>query len=198
MAGNISADEEEAAKAIEELFTAVVNGDTAAAEALEDMHRRTVGHRPLDDNVMSRFAEFKKEQRGRWKYKFVYGDPKFPGTDESVIDWMLTQDNIPDDIEEMYPGIRAVQALLGKHKLHPCPRRHRRASPASTTTWQPAPSASWCCLTACHMRSALAPVEYVPSQWRVCAVVIILRIHPTHTHTNPINNRNFPTHTKKN
>jgi hypothetical protein len=119
MAGNIS--EEEAAKAIEDLFTAVVNGDTAAAEALEDMHRRTVGHRPLDDNVMSRFAEFKKEQRERWKYKFVYDDPKFPGTDERVLGWMLTQDNIPDDVEAMYPGIRAVQARLGKHKFHPLP-----------------------------------------------------------------------------
>ena len=85
MAGGIFKDEEEAAKAMEDLFTAVVNGDTAAAEALEDMHRRTVGHRPLDDNVMSRFAEFKKEQRERWKYKFVYDDPKFPGTNEGVI-----------------------------------------------------------------------------------------------------------------
>ena len=157
MAGNISEDEEEAAKAIEDLFTAVVNGDTAAAEALEDMHRRTVGHRPLDDNVMSRFAEFKKEQRERWKYKFVCDDPKYPGTDESVIGWMLTQDNIPDDVEAMYPGIRAVQARLGKHSPPPCPRRHRRASPASTTTWQPAPSASWCCLTACHVRSVISP-----------------------------------------
>ena len=109
MAGNISEDEEEAAKAIEDLFTAVVNGDTAAAEALEDMHRRTVGHRPLDDNVMSRFAEFKKEQRERWKYKFVCDDPKPPGTDESVIGWMPMQNDIPDDVEAMYPGIRAVE-----------------------------------------------------------------------------------------
>ena len=168
MAGNISEDEEEAAKAMEGLFTAVVNGDTAAAEALEDMHRRTVGHRPLDDNVMSRFAEFKKEQRERWKYKFVYDDPKFPGTDERVLGWMLTQDNIPDDVEAMYPGIRAVQARLESTSSTPCPRRHRRASPASTTTWQPAPSASWCCLTACHVRSALAPVECVSPLNGVC------------------------------
>ena len=121
MAGDIPEDEEEAAKVIEDLFTAVVSGDTAAAEALEDMHRRTAGHRPLDGNVMSRFAEFKKEQRERWKYKSVCDDPKFPGTDESVIGWMLTQDKFPDDIGEMYPGIRAVQARLGKHKLHPLP-----------------------------------------------------------------------------
>ena len=127
MAGDIT--EEEAAKAIEDLFTAVVNGDTAAAEALEDMHRRTVGHRPLDDNVMSRFAEFKKEQRERWKYKFVYDDPKFPGTDERVLGWMLTQDNIPDDVEAMYPGIRAVQARLGKHKFHPLPAEASEGEP---------------------------------------------------------------------
>ena len=162
MAGNISADEEEVAKAIEDLFTAVVNGDTAAAEALEDMHRRTVGHRPLDDNVMSRFAEFKKEQRERWKYKFVYDDPKFPGTDESVIDWMLRKTTFRTASRK---GIRASAPYRPAEESTsspPCPRRHRRASPASTTTWQPAPSASWGCLTACHMRSALAPVECVP------------------------------------
>ena len=85
-------------------------------------------------------------------------DPKCPGTDESVIGWMLTQDKFPDDIEEMYPGIRAVQARLGKHKFHPLPAEASEGEPGfDDYIWQPAPSASWCCLTACHVRSVISP-----------------------------------------
>ena len=184
MAGNISADEEEAAKAIEDPFTAVVNGDTAAAEALEDMHRRTVGHRPLDDNVMSRFAEFKKEQRERWKYKFVYDDPKIPGTDESVVDWMLTQDNIPDDIEEMYPGIRAVQALQGKHKLHPLPAEASEGEPGFDDYMAACTIRFVGCLTACHVRSALAPSRVCPLSL-ACVCCCYNTANTSNTHTNP-------------
>ena len=78
-------EEEEAAKAMTGLFTAVVNGDATAAEALKNPHRRTVEHLPLDDNIMSRFAEFKEEQHERWKRKSATDDPKPPGTDVSSI-----------------------------------------------------------------------------------------------------------------
>ena len=58
-AGKFFENEQEAAKDMEGLFTAVVNGDAAAAEAPEDLHRRTVDHLPLDDDIRPRFAEFK-------------------------------------------------------------------------------------------------------------------------------------------
>ena len=53
---------------------------------------------------------------GRWKRKSATDEPKPLGTDESLIDWMLAQDNISDDVEALYPGIRAVQIRLGEHK----------------------------------------------------------------------------------
>ena len=57
----------------------------------------------------------------------MYDDPKFPDTNESIIDFMLSQPVIPDDIEGRYPGLRVVCVRLrsqGKTKLTPltpCP-----------------------------------------------------------------------------
>ena len=43
---------------------------------------------------------WRKYNEYQWKRMIMYDDPKFPDTDESIIDFMLSQPTIPDDIEE--------------------------------------------------------------------------------------------------
>ena len=57
----------------------------------------------------------------RWKWEFVTDEPQLPGTDESLINWMLAPNNMSDDVKELYPGICAVQIHLGEHKSTPLP-----------------------------------------------------------------------------
>ena len=44
------------------------------------------------------------------------------------------EDSISDDVEALYPGIRAVQIRLGEHKFTPYSRRHQRATPGTANT----------------------------------------------------------------
>ena len=67
MAGNISADEEEAAKAIEDLFTAVVNGDAAAAL---DRDLESNADPPKQTRVEGAVSAWDRQMSAEYKHTF--------------------------------------------------------------------------------------------------------------------------------
>ena len=54
---------------------------------------------------------------------------RLPGTDKSLIGWMLAEDNVTDGVEALYPGIRAVQIRLEEHKFTPLPAEASKGDP---------------------------------------------------------------------